>query len=242
MEEDVRVNLSELGVWGKPVRVEVGGRYEEVWLQTVGDRTEALERGQEAMQRKLLEFKPGTERDRALREALSLLPPEDLAALALEAERGRLAARVRRELPDPVRPRRDLEAGESREQFAARLAEHGEQCARAERARAERLEELTEARRRELLALPKPELVEAARPRRIDVECWNAFARTCDDWILLRAVRRSDDHARPYFESVDQVRALHPAVKEQLRAAYRELDPPERESLPKSSAATRDSG
>lgn len=242
MAETARVNLSELGVWGKGVRVEVAGRYEEVWVQTVGDRTEAMERGHEAMQRKLLEFKPGSERDQALREALALLPDEDLTELVVEGERARMAARAGRELPDPVQPRQDKQAGESGQQFIARLTGYRDACAERERERRARLEEMMSARRGELLAMAKGKLVELARPRRVDIECWNAFARACDNWILLRAVRRAEDQGKQYFDDVTRLQALHPAVKEQLRAAYREVDPPEREALPKSSASTSASG
>ena len=69
------LHLSEMGIWGKAVRIRFGGGYEDVWLQTIGDRSEAIERGQEAMQRKLLEFRPGGERAAALMEGLKLAPP-----------------------------------------------------------------------------------------------------------------------------------------------------------------------
>jgi len=228
-----RVDLSQLGIWGKPVRVELGGRYEEVWMQTLGDRTEALERGHEAMQRKLLEFRPGGERAAALSEALQLAPLGDLAELALEAERSHWEARLRREMPDPVTPRQDAAAGERDEDFARRAQEHRLHCESLARLRAEKLEELLQARRAELLAMERADLVELARPRRIDIECWNAFARTCDDWILLRAVRRAEDHQQQYFATIEAVHSLHPAVKEQLRRAYRALEPPEVNTLPK---------
>jgi len=211
-----RVDLSELGVWGKHVRVELCDRYEEVWVQTIGDRTEALERGHEAMQRKLLEFRA-------------------------EGERSQVQSRLRRETPDPVAPRLDASAGETREQLAHRMAAHEEQCRRRSVERAARVEELEKARREELLALPREKLADLALPRRIDIECWNAFARTCDDWVLLRAVRRADDHERPYFGDIAQVQKLHPAVKEQLRRAYAELEPAEGEMLPKDFAPMRGS-
>lgn len=98
------------------------------------------------------------------------------------------------------------------------------------------------ARREELKAMPREELVELARPRRIDIECWNEFARTCDDWVLLRAVRRVEDHDESYFKDISEVRGLHPSVKERLRRSYRELEPEEGDELPKSSARSPSSG
>jgi len=234
MAGPTRVDLSEMGRWGKQVRVAHGDQYEEVWVQTVGDRTEAIEHGHEAMQRKLLEFREGDERDRALREALGLAPVEDLVSLVVEGERAKMESSLRREMPDPVTPRQDMASGETGGQFLARLNEHHARCQELRRARGQRLDELLEARREELLGRPKEELVELARPRRIDIECWNAFARTCDDWVLLRAVRRAEDHSQAYFDDIGQVQGLHPGVKEQLRRAYREVDPPEDEALPKS--------
>jgi hypothetical protein len=231
--ECMRVELTEMGVWGKPVRVELAGRYEEVWLQTIGDRTEALERGHEAMQQKLLEFRPGSERAAALREALMLAPVGDVVELALAAERSRLEGEVNRERPEPVRPRRDRAAGESEAAFAARAAEHEHRCQEVELTRRARLEERLEERRRELRAMAREELAELARPRRIDIECWNEFARTCDDWVLLRAVRRVENHEEAYFADIAEVRGLHVVVKEQLRRAYRELEPEEGDELPK---------
>jgi hypothetical protein len=228
-----QMDLRAIGVWGKAVRVELGGCYEEVWLQTIGDRTEALERGHEAMQRKLLEFRPGSERAEALKQALMLAPPEDAAELALAAERSEIEAKLRREVPDPVRPRQDSAAGETDEAFARRRAEHELRCREIGLQRTAKLEEMLEARRRELMALPREELAEKAFPRRVDVECWNAFARTCDDWVLVRAVRRADDHEVAYFDDIAEVQALHPAVKEQVRTAYRELEPAEGDDLPK---------
>lgn len=234
----VRLDLRQMGVWGKPVRIEFQGRYEEVWIQTVGDRTEAVERGHDAMQQKLLEFRPGTERFDAIAEALKLAPPEDVAELVLRAERSAIEARVRRELPDPVTPRRDRAAKESKEDFSQRMAAHQQRCQELSCERIRRVSELLEKRRGELVDMGREELVELARPRRIDIECWNAFARTCDDWVLLRAVRCTDNHDRPYFDDIAEVQALHPAVKEQLRRAYRELEPEEEEALPKPSAAS----
>jgi hypothetical protein len=55
-------------------------------------------------------------------------------------------------------------------------------------------------------------------------------------------VRRADDHEQPYFEDIAEVQALHPGVKEQLRRAYRELEPGEGDDLPKPSAAGPTSG
>jgi len=236
--EAARVDLRQMGVWGKQVRVEFGDRFEEVWIQTIGDRTEALERGHEAMQQKLLEFRPGTERFDAIAEALKLAPSEDVAELVLRGERPPIEARVSRELPDPVTPRRDRAAKESKEDFSQRTAAHQQQCRELSCQRLKKVSELLEKRREELLDMPREELVELARPRRIDIECWNAFARTCDDWVLLRAVRRAEDHDRAYFDDIAEVQALHPAVKEQLRRTYRELEPAEGEALPKSSAAS----
>ena len=240
--ERTRVDLTQMGIWGKQVSVELGDRYEEVWVQTIGDRTEALERGHEAMQRKLLEFRLGSERTEALMEALMLAPVEDVVSLALAAERSRVEARVRREIPDPVRPRQDRAAGESDGDFARRMAAHENRCRDMEGERRARIEEMVAARGDELKAMPRGELAELARPRRVDVECWNEFARVCDEWVLLRAVRRLDDRDRQYFEDMSEVRGLHPAVKEQLRLAYRELEPGEGDELPKSSALSRSSG
>jgi len=237
-----QMDLRVMGVWGKQVRVEFGDRYEEVWLQTMGDRTEALERGHEAMQRKLLEFRPGSERAEALKQALMLAPPEDVAELALAAERSEIEAKLRRELADPVRPRQDRAAGESDEAFARRRAEHELRCREIGLERTAKLEEMLGARRRELMGLPREELAEKAFPRRVDVECWNAFARSCDDWVLLRAVRRADDHETAYFDDIAEVQALHVVLKEQLRRAYRELEPAEGNDLPKPSAAGATSG
>ena len=228
-----RVDLTQLGIWGQPVRVEFGGRYEDVWVQTLGDRTEAMERGHEAMQRKLLEFRPGSERLEALTEALMLSPPADLVELARDGERPQMETRLRREMPDPVSPRQDVAAGESEAEFARRVDEHRARCQSLAEARAAKLQEALEARRAELLTMERAELVEKARPRRIDAECWNAFALACDDWVLLRAVRRAEDHERQYFDSVEVVKSLHPAVKEQLRRAYRGLEPADAHSLPK---------
>lgn len=237
-----RMSLTEMGIWGKRVRVELGGRREEVWLQTIGDRTEALERGYEAMQRKLLEFRPGGERHEALKAALMLAPTEDLVRLAMAAERHDLEGRVRRELRDPVRPRRDEPAGETEQQFARRAAEHRAKCEEIESARGRRLAELEQQRREELERLPRADLVERALPRRVDIECSNAFARASDDWVLLRAVRRLEDHGEQYFADIAEVQGLHLAVKEQLRRAYRGLEPPEGGEFPKGSAPGPSSG
>lgn len=228
-----RVELSALGVWGRRVRVELGSAYEEVWVQTLGDRTEALARGHEAMQEKLLEFRPGSARLEALTQALSLAPTEDLVELVVEGERPRVEARLRRELADPVAPRQDQTAGETGGAFAERATAHRRECEQRARERAERLTELLAARRKELAVLPREQLVELARPRRVDVECWNAFVRACDDWVLLRAVRRAEDPTRPYFSSLAEVQALHPEVKEQLRVAYRQLEAEHGPELPK---------
>jgi hypothetical protein len=233
-----QVDLRQMGVWGGPVRVQLADRYEEVWIQTVGDRTEALERGHDAMQQKLLEFRPGGERAAAITEALRLAPPSDVVGLVVDAEHSAIEAKVRRELPDPVTPRRDRAAGESEDDFARRKAAHEHRCQEMSCERMEKVRQRVEELKAKLDAMPTDELVERARPRRIDIECWNAFARTCDDWVLLRAVRRAADHDRPYFDDISEVQALHPTVKDQLRRAYRALEPHEADALPKSSAAS----
>ena len=237
-----QMDLRVMGVWGAAVRVEFADGYEGVWLQTIGDRTEALEHGHEAMQRKLLEFRPGSERAEALKQALALAAPDDVVELALAAERSEVGAGVRREVADPVRPRQDRAAGEGDEAFARRRAEHELRCQEVGLQREARLAEVLGARRQELMRLPREELAEKAFPRRVDIECWNAFARTCDDWVLLRAVRRADAHDAPYFNDIAEIQALHPAVKEQLRRAYREIEPAEADDFPKLSAAGATSG
>jgi len=231
--DPMRMDLRAMGLWGAAVRVEFARGYEEVWVQTIANRTEALERGHEAMQRKLLEYREGGERREALRAALLLAPAEELVSMALEAERAGREARVRRELPDPVAPRQDRAAGESDQEFAERVAAYELDCDRLELERRAVLEERREERRRELCALPKEQLAVLAEPRRIDLECWNAFAQACDDWVLLRAVRRAENHEEQYFSCLAEVRALHPEVKEQLRRAYRELEPAEGNAFPK---------
>jgi len=232
------LHLCEMGIWGKAVRIQFGGGYEDVWVQTIGDRSEAIERGQEAMQRKLLEFRPGGERAEALMEALMLAPPADLLELVLDGERPRMQAQVYREMRDPVAPRRDRVAGESRAAYEARVAEHRRRCEELAAARQEQLEARVKARREALLELPREELAELARPRRIDVECWNVFACTCDDWVLFRGVRRADDHGEQYLSEISEVQGLHPEVKGQLRESYRELEAGQGDELPKCSAAT----
>lgn len=227
------MELTQLGIWGCPVRIEFGNECEEVWLQTIGDRTEAFERGHEAMQRKLLEFRPGGERAEALRQALLLAPVEEVVALALAAARPNIESRLCREAPDPVQPRQDRAAGETAEAFARRLAEHAARGRELAREREAQLADRLETRREELVKLPREELADLAFPRRVDVECWHAFTRTADDWVLLRAVRRVEDHAQPYFADIAEVQGLHPAVKEQLRRAYRELEPAEEADFPK---------
>lgn len=233
LESDLmRMDLRALGRWGQPVRVALADGYEEVWLQTLADRSEALERGHEAMQRKLLEYREGGERREALRAALLLAPAEELIEMALDAERLGLGARLRRERPDPVAPRQDRAAGESDADFAKRTGAYEAECVRRDQERRAAAQERRAERRRELGDLPKPQLAALAEPRRIDMECWNAFALACDDWVLLRAVRRAENHEEPYFAGVAEVRALHPEVREQLRRAYRALEPAAEEALP----------
>jgi hypothetical protein len=228
-----RMDLRAMGLWGKAARIAFANGYEDVWVRTLADRTEALERGHEAMQRKLLEYRDGGERRQALHAALLLASTEELVSMALEAERVEREARVRRELPDPVAPRQDRTAGESDQDFATRVAAHGLECSRTDLKRRGVLENRREERRRELRALPKEQLAALAEPRRIDIECWNAFAQTCDDWVLLRAVRRVENCEEQYFSDLAEVRALHPQVKEQLRRAYRDLEPAEGDAFPK---------
>jgi hypothetical protein len=228
-----RMDLRAMGLWGRPARVEFANGYEEVWVQSIANRTEALERGHEAMQRKLLEYRDSGERREALRAALLLAPTEELVAMALDAEGAGMEARLRREWPDPVAPRQDQAVGESDRDYAQRVAAHEAECGRLDLERRAALEERREARRRELRALPKEQLAVLAEPRRIDIECWNAFALACDDWVLLRAVRRAEDHEEQYFHCIAEVRSLHPQVKEQLRHAYRDLEPAEGDTFPK---------
>jgi len=225
--------LRAMGTWGKAVRVELAQGFEEVWVQTVADRTEALERGQEAVQGTLLAYREGGERREALREALLLTATEELVSLALEAERAGMEARLGREQPDPVAPRQDRAAGEREQEFARRVAAYEQEREQVTMARRAALTRQREERRNQLRALPREQLASLAEPRRIDVECWNAFAQACDDWVLLRAVRRAEAREEPYFASLAEMRALHPQVKEQLRRAYRELEPPEGEAFPK---------
>jgi hypothetical protein len=136
-------------------------------------------------------------------------------------------------MPDPVSPRQDVAAGEGESEFTRRVGEHRVQRQSLAEGRAAKLQELLEARRAELSAMDPTGLAQLARPRRIDAECWNAFALACDDWVLLRAVRRAEDHERQYFDGIEVVHSLHPAVKEQLRRAYRALEPADAHSLPK---------
>jgi hypothetical protein len=226
------MSLMELGVWSKRVRVELGGGYEEVVVQTIGDRTEALEYGHEAMQRKLLEFRAEGERFAALTEALRLSPTEDLAAFVVEGEQAALLDKLLREMPNGVAPRRDTAAGETEAALAARRRAWEAAREQLVKKREEELQVRSECRRRELCTMPKDELIELARARRIDVECWNAFHQASDDWVLYEATRKAEAPLQLYFASVEEVRRLHPEVKGQLTAGYRELEEQEAE-LPK---------
>ncbi|NIM07234.1 MAG: hypothetical protein GTO55_11315 [Armatimonadetes bacterium] len=222
----VRLSLMEMGVWSKPVQIQFGEAYEEVLIQTIGDRTGALEYGHEAMQRKLLEYRADGDRFAALTEALRLTPTEDITTFVVEGEKPALAERLEREIPDPVEPRRDLAAGESEDGFAARHQEWKSQCRQLEARREQELQERVRRRLEELCALPEDELVGLARARRIDIECWNAFHQASDDWVLFEATRRAEEPSRPYFSTVEEVGRLHPEVKAQLAAAYRDLETP----------------
>jgi len=231
-EAPVRLSLTQMGIWSKRVRIQFGEAYEEVVVQTIGDRTAALEYGHEAMQRKLLEFRADGERFAALTEALRLSPTENLAAFVVEGERPAMLERLAREMPEAVEPRRDLAAGESEENFAHRYEEWERNCRKLRLQRQQELMRRIQQRQEELCALPKEQLIELARARRIDIECWNAFQQACDDWVLFEATRCAEEPCRPYFSDVQEVRKLHPEVKAQLAAAYRELDSAEAE-LPK---------
>jgi hypothetical protein len=215
-----------MGVWSKPVRVRFGPAYEEVVVQTIGDRTAALEYGHEAMQKRLLEFRAEGERFAALTEALRLMPIEDAAAFVVEGEKEMMAERLMKERPDGVEPRRDYAAGETEEAFAARCQEWEKECEGRRIQREEELKERIRRRMDDLCALPKDEVICLARARRIDIECWNAFHQASDDWVLFEATRPAEDSSRLYFSDVEEVRGLHPEVKAQLAAAYRELERP----------------
>jgi hypothetical protein len=222
----MRRSLMEMGVWAKRVRIRLGSTYEDVVVQTIGDRTAALEHGHEAMQRMLLEFRADGERFAALTEALRLSPVEDVAAFVAEGEAGALAERLAREMPDPVEPRQDVTAGENTSDFAERHRQWESQCQELQGRRQEQLQQRLRQRVGELCSAPKEHVIELARARRIDVECWNAFQQACDDWVLYEGTRLADDPARLYFSSVDEVQRLHPEVRAQLAAAYRELEMP----------------
>lgn len=238
-----RLSLVQMGVWAKRVRIRLGAAYEDVVVQTIGDRTAALEHGHEAMQRMLLEFRADGERFAALTEALRLSPVEDIAGFVVEGEAGPMAERLARELPDPVEPRQDIAAGESDADFTARHQQWEATCRELTERRQERLQQRLRQRIGELCSGLREQLVELARARRIDVECWNAFQQACDDWVLYEGTRLAEDPARLYFSSVDDIRRLHPEVKAQLAAAYCDLETPgvqdcPPDDLPKDCCAT----
>jgi len=220
----VRLSLAQMGMWRRPVRVRLGNAYEDVVLQTIGDRTAALEYGHEAMQRKLLEYRADGERFAALTEALRLTATEDVAAFVAEGEKAAMMERLMREMAEPVEPRRDLAAGESEEDFAARRQEWQRDCQQLRLRREEELKRRLRGRIEGLCALPKDELIGLARARRIDIECWNAFHQASDDWVLFEATRRAEEPSQLYFSAVEEVRRLHPEVKAQLAKAYREVE------------------
>lgn len=242
----MRMSLAQMGLWRKAVRVQFGAAYEDVMVQTIGDRTTALEYGHEAMQRKLLEYRVEGERFAALSEALRFTPTEELAAFVADGEKPDLLERLARERPDPIEPRRDLAAGETAADFAARHQAWLEECAQSQLRREEEVERRLRQRIAELCARPKEELIAPARARRIDIECWNAFHQASDDWVLFEATRRAEDPAQLYFTGVEEVRRLHPEVRAQLAAAYRELETPAvgvdqaEADLPKACCATGD--
>lgn len=221
-----RLSLIQMGVWAKRVRVQFGTMYEDVVVQTIGDRTAALEYGHEAMQKMLLEFRADGERYAALTEALRLSPVEDVAVFVAEGETNALAERLLRELPNPVEPRQDLAAGESATDFSERHQQWKAQCRDLQARRQEQLQQRLRQRVGELSNAPREQLIELARARRIDVECWNAFQQACDDGVLFEGTRLVDDPARLYFATVEEVRRLHPDVRAQLATAYRELETP----------------
>jgi hypothetical protein len=223
-EGKMRLNLMQMGVWAKRVRVKLGNAYEDVVVQTIGDRTAVLEAGHEAMQKKLLEFRADGERYAALTEALRLSSAEELAGFVVEGERRAIAERVAREMRPAVEPRRDMGAGESESDFAIRHGEWEAQCTQLQNEREAELARRVQERYKELCLWPKEQLVEQARARRIDAECWNAFRAASDDYVILEATRLAEDAGRLYFADIEEVRRLHPEVKLQLAKVYRELE------------------
>jgi len=227
-----RLDLAQLACWERVVHLDWEGRQVPVLLRIVGDRGAALEAGFARMEQELARWGPGTVRRRALQALLLALPAADLVEEALAAELPALERAVERKLPHPPL-RRDLEAGETPAQFAARRACWQEEAAARLSAREALLGQMCEERRLQLVELPREELVEAVLPSRLQEAAWQGFEEAAMELVLAQACRQPEPPHELVFGGPEQVRSLPGAVRQALAEAYRALDPGMEGDLPK---------
>jgi len=217
------LDLWRLGCWERLVNLQWEGQPLPVLLRVVGDRTPALEAGCARMEEELAQWVPGSVRRRALQALLEAMPPGELLEEALAAELPALERAAERTLPDlPLR--RDLEAGETPAQFAARRASWQEQGQTRQVQREQLVAQMAAERREGLAAQSAAELAARVVPERVQQAAGEAFAAGVTEGLLAMACRQPEPPHQALFDGPDQVRGLPAALRQALAEGYQALD------------------
>lgn len=223
------LSLLDLGRWSKRVTVRAGNQEQTIYLRVIGSVSEPQRAGQQAANERLVEYAEGTLARQALETALGMADSEVLAADVLFSEGPKLQEKAARKFPYPPFVR---DSKESDEAFAVRQEKHERNCAKLDEQREKWISEQEEARQRELLDLPKQELISSALPIRIQADALLAYVEAYDNQILLRSCYQDPEFRQPCFTGPEEVEQLHPGVRRQLVEGYRALELGEQE-IPK---------
>jgi hypothetical protein len=200
-----------------------GGGIETIWIRT---RTQAeIEEEERQMADARLaikeKYRVGTTAYQSLVIDMDMESDRSLAALIAGAEELEISRRAIRDLPslipfDPSKYHSESDRARAEEEFDKRRAERDD-CYR------QKVNELTSKREEELLTLAHEKLVElAAGPVirnlvRIETEI------LAQSYIIKDCVRDGEEHARPYFDSVEEIPPPG-AVRDSMLAAIEAVD------------------
>ena len=224
------IDLRKLGRWEaeREVRVEIDGKVylQKVYIRTAPSLGAATQAAQDAYGR-FLQRAEEPAVSRIYNETLHGLASVQLVELALEAERVEIADRAGQGWAAPAEPTRT--AGEDEAKFRSRHDKWARDLAKAESQQAKAVDAALDARRKELVVMPRSEVEVLAFAPFVRSLALDAFMSERQVQILASCCFEAEEHERPYFGDAEAVRALHPAAREAMWEAYCEVDAGQRE-------------
>lgn len=197
-----------------------------VWVQTLNSthRDKADTEAQWTAGIAARRYRKGTDGYNSIVDDFEAMEPAMLTDFLVTAEEssGRLTFKVDDKYPNTPRPERGVDTTDS--QWVEEVARYDDSIVKLGETRLAYFNKLSEEHRKKIESWTKPTRVKRAAEIVLDSRYTKAYSDALTFEILLRAVRKDDDHSQRYFRDVSVIEDLDDDIFDALTAKYRELD------------------